>query len=203
MMATQQPETRSFAERAQDAAIEFVLTAEGGFVNNPADPGGATFAGISLRAVVGLKTVDGKLQFDLDGDGDVDVDDIKKLEQLYLSGDTERVVDFYRKRYWDLVKGDELRWPINLATFDAAVNHGPKASIVMLQRSLGVAADGIIGPATIKAVAAHKNVPALLKRFLVERAVLYRQLSNTGRGVFYAGWLRRLFELQAECLRRI
>src|SRR5512139_3582688 len=132
-----------------DTALKLVLELEGGFVNNPRDPGGPTFAGISLKAVVGLKLENGQLEYDLDGDGDVDVDDILELKRRYESGDHSLVENFFRERYWKLALCAALPFPLCVAHFDAAVNHGPAVAIMQLQKALRVDADGIVGPVTI------------------------------------------------------
>src|SRR5687768_16343556 len=70
---------------------------EGGFVDDPSDPGGPTNEGVSLRAVVGLDDDgDGNLDFDLDKDGDVDIADIRLVSKFPDQRDA-----FYRRRYYD------------------------------------------------------------------------------------------------------
>ena len=80
-----------------DRAIDFVLRHEGGYVNDPRDPGGETNFGISRRAYPTL--------------------DIKNLTK-------EQATGIYRKDYWDKVGGDILPWPWDLILFDTAVNQG-------------------------------------------------------------------------------
>ena len=203
------------------AALDFVLASEGGLIDHPADPGGITYAGISLRAVVGLKDENGQLEFDLDHDGDVDADDIRMLAVLGDStGGRKLKESFYRRYYWKRAQCDLMPWPISLLVFDAAVNHGPRPAVLMLQRALRVTADGITGEETLHAVAEAQ--PDAWRRYLVERGFLYYQLS-VRQGLrdakpsfgeadakdvieatpFYRGWLKRLFDLQAECLRPV
>jgi lysozyme family protein len=191
-----------------DRSLEVVLGYEGavfggssGYVNHPSDPGGATVAGVSLRAVVGLRDDDGTLQFDLDGDGDVDANDILRLAELWKRGDYKLVTEFYVEHYWDKTKCGEIRWPFCLTMFDAAVNHGPQVAIVQHQKAFGVTADGKIGPASLKAFNSKPDREALVKT-LVIRARLYHDLSVKRGNDFYNGWMKRLFELEAESLRR-
>lgn len=186
------------------AALDFVLAEEGGLVDHPKDPGGITYKGVSLRAVVGLRDASGRLEFDLDSDDDVDADDILALQRAVEAGDSKLLERFYLNSYWDATQCDEFPWPISLNLFDAAVNHGPRGGIVMLQRALGTTPDGKIGPATIKAAKRpDPHIPALVRRFLVERSWLYYQLSVKRGPDFYKGWMKRLFDLQAEGLRRV
>lgn len=170
-------------------ALKWIRRTEGGFVDHPADPGGATYAGVSLR------TVAGDLEFDLDGDGDVDADDIRQLERQ-----PAKVDGFYRTRFWDVVRGDELPPHLALFAFDAAVHHGPRAGVVLLQRGLGLRPDGIVGPDTLgKAQHAWGDG---LESCLVERAELFAKIhvSRPSTLAFRRGWARRLFSLEREAI---
>lgn len=105
-------------------ALDFVLAHEGGYVNDPQDPGGETKYGISKRAYPSL--------------------DIANLTR-------EDAAKIYRSDYWDKCRCGELPPGTDLLTFDAAVNQGPRAAIQMLQDALNVKVDGIIGPITLRA----------------------------------------------------
>lgn len=173
-------------------ALAYMLRVEGGYVNHPRDPGGATFAGVSLRAVVGLDAdKDGRLDFDLDQDGDVDADDIRRLKDH-----PALVEQFYQERYWNELRCGAMPWPLDLAAFDAAVNHGVAAATFMLQRAIGVEADGRFGPHTL--IAATSARPDAVARLLLERRALYFRLAAKRGNHFLAGWLARLVELSAE-----
>src|SRR5581483_11873606 len=102
------------------AAVDFVLAAEGGIVDDPSDPGGLTRFGISQRAYPNL--------------------DIRRLTLADAKA-------LYRKDYWDACSCDKLPPGIAFVVFDAAVNQGVSASIRMLQRAVSVKEDGVIGPA--------------------------------------------------------
>lgn len=91
-----------------DKIIDFVLKSEGGYVNNPNDPGGETKYGISKKAYPNL--------------------DIKNLT-------LEQAKDIYRKDYWDKVKGDSLPYPLDMCVMDMAVNAGVVASLNVLKYS--------------------------------------------------------------------
>ena len=92
-----------------DKAFEHVLGIEGGYVNDPKDPGGETKYGLCKRS---YPTVD-----------------IKALT-------IEQAKAIYKRDYWDKVKGDDLPFPLNLFMFDAAVNQGVDPAIKMLQAAL-------------------------------------------------------------------
>src|SRR5262245_48589100 len=87
-------------------ALEWIRRVEGEFVDDPSDPGGPTYAGVSLRAVQDLDSnKDGHLDFDVDGDGDVDRTDIVALRE---ANNFDRVAELYMDRYWSKVHGPEL-----------------------------------------------------------------------------------------------
>ena len=94
-----------------EKAVFFTIEREGGYVNDPHDPGGETKYGISKRSYP-----------------DLDIPNLKRE-------DAEAI---YRKEYWDKCKCSDLPHGIDLLTFDAAVNQGPEAAIKMLQRALKV-----------------------------------------------------------------
>ena len=125
----------------------FILKWEGGFVNDPADLGGATNMGVTIGAWKSCG-------YDKDGDGDIDVDDLRLLTR-------EDVVNRVLKpHYWDRWKADEIKSQsvanILVDWVWASGTHGIKIP----QRLLGVTVDGIVGPKTIAAVNARKSPTA-------------------------------------------
>ena len=150
-----------------DRALAFVLNVEGGFSDDPHDPGGATKYGISQRAYPHLN--------------------IRALTRSQARA-------IYRRDYWQRARCDALPPPIAIALFDAAVNHGVARATRLLQRSARVRADGIIGPKTRAAIAAA-NPPDLLLDFLSHRLRAYARDRNAAR--FMRGWARRVLSLHA------
>ena len=174
-----------------EQAVAWLLTQEGGWVDDPRDPGGATNFGISLRFAlqVGDLDRDGHPDLDIDGDGQITPSDIRALPR-------EQAIQLYRSQFWDLVRADMLPLRLAPAVFDAAVNQGRGPAISMLQQSLGTAVDGKLGPLTL-AASARANADTLVD-YLARRAIRYSKLQTFEH--FGAGWMRRLFALQAFCL---
>src|SRR6266481_707309 len=97
-----------------ELAIPVILRHEGHFVNNPADPGGATNFGVSLRW---LKSQG--LAGDINNDGDIDIDDIKILTPA-IAG------EFYRTKWWNAYQyGNLVAQAVGTKVFDMSVNMGP------------------------------------------------------------------------------
>lgn len=145
-----------------NVAFERVIGHEGGYVNNPKDPGGETRFGISKRAYPDV--------------------DIKNLT-------LDKAKAIYRRDYWERIKATEYDGSIGFQMFDAAVNHGVKAANKMLQRAVAVSDDGIIGPRTLAAV--DDMTPfSVVMLFNRERIKFYTGLS-TWR-TFGAGWSNRI-----------
>lgn len=102
----------------------------------------------------------------------------------------------YRERYWNACHCDELPFPLSVAVFDAAVNQGEGTAKRMLQISLGVLVDGILGEKTISAAFKAPEV-SLLKRFMAQRMARYARtiLNDPPQEVFISNWSNRLMEL--------
>lgn len=145
-----------------DEAFDRLISHEGGYVNDPRDPGGETKYGISKRAYPD--------------------EDIKNLTR-------ERAKFLYHRDYWKRAKCDEYDIAIGFQLFDAAVNHGIGNASRMVQRAVGVADDGIIGNKTLGAIRAMSANDVLL-RFNAERLRFYCNLSTFDR--FGKGWVRRV-----------
>lgn len=184
--------------RLFDQAVQWLLTQEGGWGDDPRDPGGATNFGISLRFAlqVGDLDHDGHPDLDIDGDGQITPSDIRALPR-------EQAIQLYQSQFWALVRADELPWRLAPAVFDAAVNMGRGPAVTLLQHTLGVPGDGHLGPVTLAAARTAAADPVavndLLLDYLARRAVRYSQLQTFAH--FGYGWMRRLFALHRFCLR--
>jgi len=152
------------------AALAFVLSQEGGWSNDPDDPGGATNKGITL-ATYRLWNNDPKLS----------------ANQLRDITDAE-VEAIYRTMYWDAVDGDEMPPGIDLSLMDFGVNAGPERSIRLLQEAIGTEPDGIIGPITQKAID-MMPAPRLLQALRDAQLTYYRELDTFAE--FGDGWTNR------------
>jgi lysozyme family protein len=154
-------------------ALPRVLAHEGGYVNDPHDPGGATNRGITFRVYDAYRTRKG-----------LPTRDVRNISPAEVS-------EIYRLQYWDAVKGDELPPGLDYVLFDGAVNSGPAQSIKWLQRALGsVAVDGQIGQATLAAVMAHGRPADLVDRICDRRLAFLQALKTWPR--FGKGWRARV-----------
>lgn len=150
-----------------DRALAEILRHEGGYVNDPHDPGGETNMGISKRSYP--------------------LEDIKNMTR-------ERAAVIYRRDFWNAVRADELPDGVDLAAFDAAVNSGPSRSAKWLQRAVAVRADGVVGPNTLAAVG--KADPArTINRMLDDRLAWLHGLPTWER--YRIGWSRRIGEVRS------
>lgn len=161
-----------------DHSFELVLKSEGGYVNDNADHGGETNLGVTRAAW-----------------GDFKGRAIHDGEMRALTKDM--VQPFYKWRYWDKCRCDELPGGLDYAVFDFAVNAGPARAVKYLQRAVGVADDGMIGPATMAAVA-KANPQQALAQFSEAKAKFYRGLveRDPSQGKFIKGWLARVEQVQ-------
>lgn len=153
-------------------SVSVVIELEGGdtITDDPKDPGGLTKYGISQRAYPN-----------------------ENIRDLTL----DRAKALYRRDYWDAVRGDDLPWPVCLMVFDCAVNQGQQTAIRILQRSMKLYEDGVIGPVTLAATA------RLGKRG--QAALMATRLAHYTRSVKFpaygAGWFARCVLISMECGR--
>lgn len=166
------------------AALAFVLEREGGFAHDPADRGGATKYGITLGT---LQRARGHA---------VTVDDVRALR-------VSEAADIYERDYWRACHADRIvgeRPCLALCHFDSAVNHGVQQATRFLQRALGVDADGVVGPLTLRAVATCDEA-LTIAAYLRQRAAFFRALVERApsQQKFLKGWLARCRWVAREC----
>lgn len=145
-----------------DQAFEKLIGHEGGYVNNPNDPGGETKYGVSKRAYPNV--------------------DIKNLT-------LDQAKDIYRRDYWNPVNCDAMPDAVRFDLFDASVNSGNAQASKWLQQAAGVTADGKIGPRTLAAVNVTDG-GVLHSKFNGYRLQFMTDLTTWSS--FGKGWARRI-----------
>lgn len=153
-----------------DACLAHVLAFEGGYVNDPHDPGGETNFGNSKRTYPS--------------------ENIRGMTYA-------RAAQIYRRDFWNVVRGDDLPAGIDLVAFDAAVNSGARRGAEWLQKALGVPADGKIGPVTVAAAVAA-DAPRVIAKATDLRTAFLRGLATWG--TYANGWSRRVESVKATAL---
>jgi lysozyme family protein len=145
-----------------DECFSKLIGHEGGYSNNPKDPGGETKFGISKRAYPAID-----------------------IASLTLDGARE----LYKRDYWDRAQCDRLPPALAFQVFDGAVNSGIGTSIRWLQAAAGVAPDGVVGPLTIRAVG-DMEPSIIIARYNGVRLKFMASMSTFD--VFGRGWARRI-----------
>jgi lysozyme family protein len=165
-------------------AFEQMLKSEGGFTNDERDNGNKLPDGRKGSTMLGVT----QFNWEQHVGHQVTHDDMRKL----TAADVEPL---YKKKYWDVVRADELPSGIDYMVFDMGVNAGPGRSIKLLQASVGVPADGGFGPMTMAAVQAADPVE-LIEQFSQNKEYFYRGLDSFP--VYGTGWLNRVAEVKLK-----
>jgi len=153
-----------------EQSLSFVLKEEGGFVNDPHDPGGATNMGVTLNT---WESWTGE---------NVSVDDMKNLT-------VSDVAPVYKKNYWDAIQGDALPIGVDYCMFDYCVNSGLHNAIMGTQEAVNVEIDGILGNVTLSEI--RKNDPIdLINKISDNRLAFLRRLSTWQ--YYGTGWTNRV-----------
>lgn len=156
-----------------ELCLQHVLEHEGGYVDHPSDPGGATNMGITKTTLERWR------------DRPVSKQEVRDLT-------VSEAAQIYRAKYWNVVRGDDLPPALALVAFDCAVNQGPDRAKRWLQESVGAVADGVIGPNTVA-----KALAADTARAVIELSAR-RMWHYTGLSIwptFRKGWTRRLLAI--------
>jgi lysozyme family protein len=163
-----------------DTALAHVFEFEGGYTDDPRDPGGATNLGITRAE---LERIRGR---------SVSKDDVRALKRDEAAG-------IYRRNYWRPASCERLPDGVDLAVFDCAVNQGVSCAVKLLQRSLGVSPDGVVGPNTLESIG-NASPKSVLAEFMAQRMRRYGSLTVLFDS-FGLGWSRRLMATYERALR--
>jgi lysozyme family protein len=159
-----------------DRAFALVVNVEAGLSTDPNDPGNYTGGHVGVGELKGTKY-------------GISAASYPNVDIANLTEDGAKAI--YLSDFWNAVQGDGLPWPLALLVFDSAVNQGVGTAKVMLQQALGVAADGVIGEATLTA-AAHSTIEHAA-RFM--RGRVRRYLASANAQLYGDGWIDRCFEI--------
>lgn len=169
-------------------AFRKTIDKEGGYVNDPDDPGGETYRGLSRKNW-------GKWE------GWVIIDLMKRQPNFPASLDVdselqELVNDFYRINFWDKIQGDDIEsQEVAESIFDFGVNAGVSTSVLLAQMIVGAKSDGVIGKNTLNALNGF-NADYFLALFKIAKIARYASIVKkrpTSKKYFY-GWVLRALE---------
>jgi lysozyme family protein len=154
-----------------EKSFSLLIDFEGGYSNNPKDPGGETKFGISKRAYPNLN--------------------IKNLTE-------DQAKEIYKKDYWDACRCAELPEFLKYSVFDYAVNSGPKKAVEVMQEILSEfgfpigGVDGIIGPKTMAHI---KLVDPYEFAILLNQKRLLNFTNIKNWDSFGKGWVKRICKI--------
>ena len=170
-------------------AFAATMKAEGGYVNDPQDPGGETYKGVAR-----------KMNSKWEGWTLVDMAKKEKNFPANLDSNTalqEKIKAFYETNYWDKVRGDDIAdQNIAESIFDFAVNAGPISSAKLAQITVGAEPDGVIGPITLQKINAD-DPRAFLALFALHKIARYVSICERRKESkkFFFGWIKRTLEV--------
>lgn len=161
-----------------EECLKIVLKHEGGYSDHPKDPGGRTMLGVTQRVYeewVGHPVT----------------------EKIMRGLTVDHVRALYKKKYWDVVRGDDLPQGMDLCVFDFAVNAGPNRAVRYLQRMVGANEDGIIGPKTLSLLSQYVRAKGRdygVMEYQDRRRDYYRLLKTFP--TFGKGWMSRVRDVE-------
>jgi lysozyme family protein len=167
------------------SAFEKVLKHEGGYVNDPTDPGGETYKGVSRKvwsSWAGWTNVDLARRVtgfpaNLENDGDLQ----------------QKIKDFYQVNFWDKMNGNNIEAEeVAISIFDFAVNAGVQTSVSLAQMVIGANADGVIGNETLQKLNAF-DVDHFLAAFIAAKIARYVNIvrKRPASQKYFYGWVCR------------
>ena len=167
-------------------ALPFVLQAEGGYSDDPDDAGGATNMGIEQGEYNAHRSACGE-----------PAQSVRFITVAEAS-------NIYHDHYWGPIQGDDLPFPIDWVTFDAAVNCGVQTSVNMLEQALNLPEGYAVSPAVLAAAKAAcstlAGTHAVKEAELSERITRYHQIvaDHAQDAEFLKGWLNRCADVEAD-----
>ena len=156
---------------------------EGGFVDDPQDPGGATNMGITHKTLAQFR-----------GLASVTPQEVKDLTK-------DEAIAIYRANYWGAIRGDNLPQPLDFVVMDGAVNQGPAGVTKLLQALVGAGQDGALGKKTLKAIKAfveRDGADKLAVELAEARKTRYEGHPSIAR--FRNGWRNRLNDVMKTAM---
>jgi lysozyme family protein len=151
------------------------------FSDNPNDPGGATYSGVTQRAYNGYRATKG-----------LPIQGVRRMSD-------EECGRIYFAEYWVPARGAELWDGLDLCQYDECVNSGTVKATKLLQMALGtVAVDGVFGLETLHAALTYAPREQLIRRVCASREAFWRSLPIFQ--YFGKGWMRRGEGIQAKAL---
>ena len=157
-----------------DTAFDRVFTNEGGFTEDRDDRGNWTSGIVGQGELKGTKFGISAMTYPA-----LDIRNLTKAEAK----------DIYRVDWWWALDMDKFRPAMSYQMFDAALNHGMRSASKMLQRAVGVTADGVIGPQT-RGTVSTTDLDDVLLTFLAERLEFMTHIRTWGK--YSKGWARRI-----------
>lgn len=166
-----------------ERSLPLTLVYEGGYTNDPRDPGNWTGGKVGVGQNKGTKKGIAAASFPHL--------DIKNLTDA-------QIAEIYRAKYWLKVRGDDLPAGVDFSVFDAGVNSGPSRSVKWLQAVLGVSQDGKVGDVETLPAAMKADPATTIKAHCAKRLGFVKSLAiwNT----FGKGWSRRIANVEATAL---
>ena len=155
--------------------MDWIRGHEGGFVDHPKDPGGRTNYGITQATYNAFRAAKG-----------FGPRNVKMIHE-------NEVAEIYEFQYWSRIQGDDLPDGVDYTVMDYAVSSGPARAAKVLQRTVGVQADGVIGAFTLVAVKKQSSV-RVINDMCDERMRFLRKLRHWP--TFGRGWSRRVAEVR-------
>lgn len=157
-----------------DECLAKTLTLEGGYSDNPFDHGAATMWGITQKTYDAWRQSNGQ--------------SIRKVNFL----EHEEMRKIYKEHYWLAAKCEAFTDLADLH-FDAAVQHGARRAVMLLQEALGVAPDGVLGNVTMGAWRLS-DAAMVRARYIIARYRFYGRIAAKDRTqrIFLTGWMNRM-----------